>query len=215
MSHAASLRRPLDRDRIVTGLLEIGVDRFSMHSLARHLGVSATALYRYFSSREELLAAAMDTFCERLELPDEGLPYPDYLTRLGHAFRSALLSMPGAASYGEAIGPSTPAAFSILEAALRVLRAAGFTSSGAWRAYSLVVMQAFQLVQSQERFEKLVARHGPGGYRVYQLSAAEKQALPELARVVESQRFDFDASFAESIACVVAGIVVQHERGEL
>ncbi len=215
MSQAAPLRVRLDRDRIVRGLLEIGVDRFSMHSLARHLGVSATALYRYFSSREELLAAAMDAFCDSLELPDPALPYPDYLRELSRAFRRALRAMPGAADYGTAIGPATPSAFKVIEGALGVLRAAEFTPGGAWRAYSLVVMQAFQSVQSEERFALLAERNGPGGYRVYQLSQSERERFPELASVVAAQRFDFDAAFEEALGCVVAGIVAEHERGAL
>ncbi len=189
-------------------MLEIGVDRFSMHGVARRLGVSTTALYRYFASKEDLLAAAMDAFCERLEieLPAADLPWREYLRELALSFRRTLLGMPGAAGYGTAMGPSTPAAFAIVERALGVLRRAGFTSEEAWRAYGLVVGHAFQCVQGEERFAAKVAAHGPGGYRIYQLSDEEKEHYPEVARMVASQRFDFDASFEASLEWILAGI---------
>ena len=215
MSEVAPARPRLDRRRIVEGLLEIGVDQFSMHSLARHLGVSATALYRYFGSREELMAAAMDAFCEGLEVPDAGAEWTEYLRLLGRAFRRRLLEMPGAADYGAAIGPATPSAFGIVEAALGVLRRAGFTGIGAWRAYSLVVNHAFHSVQGQEHFESLVARNGPGGFRVFQLSDQERERFPELSRVVDAQHFDFELAFEEGLACIVAGILAEHERGAM
>jgi len=211
----AAPRPRLDRETIVRTVLEIGVARFSMHAVARRLGVSATALYRYFPSRETLLAAVMDVFCERLEPPDPDLPWPEYLSRLAHAFRRTLLRMPGAADYATAIGPATPSAFAIVEEALGVLRAAGFGPEAAWRAYTLVVNHAFRAVQGQEQFAALQERTGPGAFRLFQLSEAERRRYPEVARVGASLRFDFDESFARSLACIVAGLEVQRARGAL
>lgn len=212
MSSALPARPRLDRDRIVEALLEIGVDRFSMHAIARHLGVSTTALYRYFSSREELLAAAMDAFCARLDLPETDQPWPDYLRALAIEFRRALLAMPGAAAYGTSVGPATPAAFEIVESALTVLRKGGFESVAAWRTYGLVVNHAFQSVLGQERFAAMEEENGPGGYRIYQLSDEERDRYPEIAQLVSSLYFDFDESFEASLECLISGIVVEHER---
>ncbi len=208
----APTRIPLDRDRIVAAMLEIGVDRFSMHRVARHLGVSTTALYRYVDSKEALLAAAMDAFCERLALPPADLPWRAYLRGLALAFRNTLLAMPGAAEYGTAVGPATPAAFAIVERSLAVLRRAGFTPEDGWRAYRLVVGHAFHCVQGEERFAAKVAADGPGGYRIYQLSEPERLRFPELARMVASLRFDFDTSFQSSLDWILAGIAAS--RGE-
>ena len=207
-------RLPLDRDRIIAGLLELGVDRFSMHSLARHLGVSATALYRYFPSREALLAGTMDVFCERLTLPALETPWPEYLRELARAFRRALLEMPGAADYGTAIGPATPSAFAIIEAALGRLTAAGFDPSQAWRVYGQVVNHAFQSVQSEERFHRMVAEHGDLGYRVYKLSEEERETYPELARAVDAMVVDFDRAFETTLEWLVAGIEASARRDQ-
>jgi len=144
----AAPRPRLDRETIVRTVLEIGVARFSMHAVARRLGVS-------------------------------------------------------------------PSAFAIVEEALGVLRAAGFGPEAAWRAYTLVVNHAFRAVQGQEQFAALQERTGPGAFRLFQLSEAERRRYPEVARVGASLRFDFDESFARSLACIVAGLEVQRARGAL
>lgn len=46
--------------------VELGLDRMSMHSIARALGWSATALYRYFGSKDAILAAARTAAFDRL-----------------------------------------------------------------------------------------------------------------------------------------------------
>ena len=55
---------------------ELGMERVSMHSIARELGWTATALYRYFDSRDAILAAAraaaFDRLSDRLEAAMEG-----------------------------------------------------------------------------------------------------------------------------------------------
>jgi AcrR family transcriptional regulator len=52
-------------------LVERGIERVSMHSIAQALGWSATALYRYYESKDALIAAtrtaALDQLSETLE----------------------------------------------------------------------------------------------------------------------------------------------------
>ncbi|MEO8724298.1 MAG: TetR/AcrR family transcriptional regulator [Sphingobium sp.] len=58
------------RDRIVRiaerQAVELGMERVSMHSIARALGWSATALYRYFENKDAILAAARTAALDRL-----------------------------------------------------------------------------------------------------------------------------------------------------
>jgi AcrR family transcriptional regulator len=58
------------RDRIVRvaerQAVELGMERVSMHSIARALGWSATALYRYFENKDAILAAARTAAFDRL-----------------------------------------------------------------------------------------------------------------------------------------------------
>ena len=129
-----------------------------------------------------------------------------YLLSLAHAFRHTLLSMPGAAEYGSKIGPATPSAFAIVDAAIGVLRQAGFSARGAWRAYSLVVSYTFSAVQGQEHFARLEIEHGSGGFRVFRLSPEERAAFPNLAWTTDAVDFDFDATFEANLDAIVSGL---------
>ncbi len=200
----------VDRRRIVDAALQLGVDNLSMHALARHLRVSPAALYRYVDSKEALLDACMDEFCETVELPERNSDWQSYLHELAHAFRAALQAMPGACQYGLKIGPSTPSAYRILDTALGELFAAGFDTPGAWRAYSLVVDHSFNSVQKEERFAELEQQNGPGGYRVLQLQGDELTPFPNLARSLQAMMPpDFDDSFERTLRALIAGI--RHE----
>jgi AcrR family transcriptional regulator len=68
---------PLTQDRIATvraqivavaerQAVELGLERVSMHGIARALGWSATALYRYFTNKDAILAAARAAASDRL-----------------------------------------------------------------------------------------------------------------------------------------------------
>ncbi|MDO7842108.1 TetR/AcrR family transcriptional regulator [Sphingomonas immobilis] len=46
--------------------VELGLERLSMHGIARELGWSATALYRYFDNKDAILAAARTAAYDRL-----------------------------------------------------------------------------------------------------------------------------------------------------
>ncbi|NKY35538.1 TetR/AcrR family transcriptional regulator [Nocardia speluncae] len=63
-------------------LVSHGAEALSLRAIARELGITAPALYRYYPSRDELLAALRRDICRRLaddlaaqvaELPDDGV----------------------------------------------------------------------------------------------------------------------------------------------
>lgn len=55
----------------------LGLERVSMHSIAKELGWSATALYRYFENKDAILAAArtnaLDRFSAQIEAATNGI----------------------------------------------------------------------------------------------------------------------------------------------
>lgn len=205
----------VDLKKIIQAALELGVDNLSMHAVATELGVSPAALYRYVESREGLLDACIDAFCERIELPSSELAWQDYLLELGRAFRQALLAMPGISAYGMKIGPTTPAAFVIIDAALGVLMRAGFKPVEAWSAFSLVVNHAFSMVQNQENFAALERQNGAGGYKLIRLQDDELEGTPYLAAALGSVLTEpgfpnFDLRYEDQLKCLVAGIAARN-----
>ena len=65
------IRRVAERQAV-----ERGIEQVSMHSIAREIGWSATALYRYYANKEAILAAArtaaLDQLSDALEAAMEG-----------------------------------------------------------------------------------------------------------------------------------------------
>lgn len=209
--HTSGRPQLIDLEKILQAALELGVDNLSMHAVARRLDVSVAALYRYVDSREHLLDACMDAFCARIELPSADLPWPEHLHAVGQAFRRALLTMPGMSDYGMKIGPTTPAAFAIIDSALAVLLHADFEPKEAWNALAMVVDHAFYAVRNQENYVALEQKNGPGGYKMLQLQADELARTPYMARVLEATMTepgfpDFDGTYRQQLDWLITGI---------
>ena len=205
----------IDLEKILQAALELGIDQLSMHAVARQLNVSTAALYRYVASREELLDACVDAFCARIEMPSsEQLPWQEYMTAAGKAFRAALLSMPGMSAYGIKIGPTTPAAFHIIDGMLGVLRRDGFEPIEAFNAFSLITDHVFNAVQKQELFQALQNNQDQHSFKIMQLSEDELATTPHLAEGLSAMMSDpdypdFDRAYEQQLACLVAGIAAK------
>lgn len=106
----------LSREAIVAAALEIDLAELSMHGLARRLGVSHGALYRWVANREALVALVSDVVLERMT-PHEGPADGDWrawLAELGRSIRRVLLEAPGHAH--RLVGPHDhPAAYDRLQ----------------------------------------------------------------------------------------------------
>jgi len=125
-------RKALSRRTVVDTALAIGdtegVEAISLRRLARDLGVTPMALYRYVDSKESLLGAIADRAFEEFELPPDGEgDWREEIKSLGHAFRRLLVAHPAVA----ALFSTKPAEISrngvrVVEVVLGALRRAGF-----------------------------------------------------------------------------------------
>ena len=70
-------RRPLDREFILTGALDIvdthGAEALTMRALATHLESGTTTLYRHFANRAALIAAVIDRVIGEVDVSDTGV----------------------------------------------------------------------------------------------------------------------------------------------
>jgi len=124
-------RKTLSRRAVIEAALTIGdsegADAVSLRRVARELGVTPMALYRYVDSKEGLLAAVAERAFEEFELPTESDDWREELKALAHSFRRLLLTHPTVVT----LFSSKPAEISqngarIVEVTLGVLRRAGF-----------------------------------------------------------------------------------------
>jgi AcrR family transcriptional regulator len=65
-SHQAILKTTLDL------LSQMGYDRLSIDAIARSAGVGKTTIYRWYASKEELVASAIESVRQEIEIPDTG-----------------------------------------------------------------------------------------------------------------------------------------------
>src|SRR5688572_9183589 len=95
-------RRPgrppsLTRARIARAALAEPLDRLSMPSVARRLGVSHSTLYRYVTSRDDLVLAALDLAVSEYAWPPADLDWRPLLEAFADALWDFLERRPGTA----------------------------------------------------------------------------------------------------------------------
>lgn len=96
MTSAQLARRAKIVEAVIALIAEVGADAVQMRSVAQKSGVALGTVYRYFNSKEHLLAAALEDWQKRLTRrvtarhhPGDGTPLPailDYLERAQRAF---------------------------------------------------------------------------------------------------------------------------------
>ncbi|MGD0273818.1 MAG: TetR/AcrR family transcriptional regulator [Gaiellaceae bacterium] len=132
-TEAQSERKTLSRRTVVEAALAVGdsegLEAISLRRLARDLGVTPMALYRYVDSKEGLLSAMIERAFEEFELPAGSEDdWREEMRALGRSFRRLLVAHPGVV----ALFATHPAdnvsqnGARIVEVVLGVLRRAGF-----------------------------------------------------------------------------------------
>lgn len=89
----------LDRDKIARAAIDLiqeeGYPAFTMHRLARHLGVSPSALYYHIDGKQAVLGAMRDLIAERLDVSQFGVkPWDEALVVWARSYRLAFATHP-------------------------------------------------------------------------------------------------------------------------
>lgn len=121
----------LSKQRVVVEAVRLadreGVDGLSMRRLGGELGAGAMTLYRYVSSKEELLDAMIDIVFEEIELPPEETDWQSAMRRESLSTRQVLARHPWAIGLMESRTSPGPANLRHREAVTACLRRAGFS----------------------------------------------------------------------------------------
>jgi AcrR family transcriptional regulator len=158
-------RRPaLTRDEVLTTALRLidadGVDALSMRRIGKALDRDPMRLYRFASSKEELLDGVVELVLGELRIPlTEGAHWEDVLRRTAHGFRDIALAHPHVVPLLVTRPLATPLALRPLgtlrplEQLLELFVSAGFDARGALHAYRLYMgfLQGHVLNELQER----------------------------------------------------------------
>jgi AcrR family transcriptional regulator len=138
----------LSREQLGRAGLEIvdreGLDALSMRRLAEGLGVGKMTLYGHVRSKDELIDAIIDVAVELADPPEtrEG-PWRDQLAALMRAAHRNLTAHPALVAIRFSRPIVRPDSLRFGEAGMRILRAAGFDSEEAARAFRLLFTFVF------------------------------------------------------------------------
>ena len=131
-------REPLSRERILTTALrlveESGVEALSMRKLAGELGVEAMSLYNHVANKDAVLDGITEAVLLRMEVPARTADWRRDARAFGAAFRRVALAHPHTASLTLTRQLESASALPLTEAALDILRRAGFDAEGAVHA---------------------------------------------------------------------------------
>lgn len=137
-------------DRALALADAMGLDALTIRKLAQELGVTPMALYWHFRSKEELLEGLADRVWAEIGVDvDPAAPWPDQLRTMVESLVRVLREHPAAPQLLMNSDKQGEAALKVTEAALEVLRGAGFdplhaseiARSGLWTGIMLVMSE--------------------------------------------------------------------------
>ncbi|UKY54070.1 TetR/AcrR family transcriptional regulator [Streptomyces inhibens] len=205
----------LDQARTIETALELldesGLDALTMRRLADAMGVQAGALYRYFATKQDLLTAMAERMLADVIPPTDDGDWSERLTGLARSMRTALLAhRDGARVYAgtHSTGVNT---LGFADAAVGVLREAGFGDEGAAR--TLMAMANFTLGHTLEEQAALQPGNEAPADAGRLREAVTAGAYPHLtATLPVLTSTDFTAHFEFGLRLLVEGLKAHRER---
>jgi AcrR family transcriptional regulator len=188
-------RRGLTLDGIVAAAVRVadakGIDAVSMSRVAKDLGVSTMALYRYVGTKSELVTLLVDAALGTPPQLPEGVGWRRGLELWAAALREALLAHPWSLRLVTAFGPpATPHQLAWLDRSLALLDGTGLTEDEKV-ATSLMVSG---LVRSQVTVEVSLREEPASGrrwaaYEPFLRRVTDDGRLPALRTAIEAGVF--------------------------
>jgi AcrR family transcriptional regulator len=219
----ARRRSPLRRDDVLATALRLidadGVEALSMRRMGRALDRDPMRLYRFASSKDELLDGVVDLVLGELRVPRvEAWNWEDVLRRTAHAYRGIALAHPHVVPLLVTRPLATPLALRPLgtlrplEELLELLVGAGFDDRGALHAYRLYMgfLQGHVLNELQERVYDPEETDDLLRLGLHRLPAKEFPRLRSLA--AELAAYDGFQELEEGLDVVIGGLRRQLEE---
>ncbi len=195
-----------------------GLGDLTMRRLADELGTGPASLYRYVSSRDELLVEVADLVLGELEAPDPELPWRDAVEQLAHALRAVLVGHRGlvvVASDAPLLGPN---AMRVRELFWSVMDRDGCTPEFAVQTYAAVM----HFVVSSAVFAAAAAKRGSTAW-----NGETSSGLTELLDLLPSRQYptvlkfsafadtpDLGHDFSFGLSALLDGLRQSQESGD-
>lgn len=181
----------LDRD---------GYAALSMRNVARELGMSAMALYRYVSDREEMERLVAERMLASLSLEVRDRPWTNQVVALVERVRSAAEAHPEAIPLLLRHRHDSRSSIRWIERMLGVLAEAGFDGTSRVVAQRAIVHYLVGAIQAQG----LSALSGPGTAAMAEVSAVEFPCLAETAGI--AHRLSPEEEFRRGLMSLLVGL---------
>lgn len=195
----------ISQEKIVECALKLGFQNTSMHAVAKQLGVSATALYRYVNSKEELVLLCCDHIIAKVTLHDEK-DWEKYLYKFAFHFRAVLLSIPGSVSFIRYNQQFTPASSALTDHTLGIFREAQFEAETGFMAFASVYTRVTDIVEHQEQADSYCHDNTEG-------QKADTKKFPNLAWLLKTAKpVDYDKYFEDGIKVTIEGLKIVFKK---
>jgi AcrR family transcriptional regulator len=153
-------RTRLTRGAVVDRALALadasGLEALTIRKLATELGVTPMALYWHFRGKDELLEGLAERMWSEIDISvDDALPWPDQLRALVTSLVGVLRAHPAGAQLLAQSEKNSEAALNAIEAALELLRTAGFSPQDASAIARAALWTGIMLVMSEPGIESL------------------------------------------------------------
>ena len=177
-----------------------GSAMLSMRSVARELGMSAMALYRYVDDRSGLERLLVDRIWASIELDVDDAPWEERIVELVGRVRAEAGAHPEAVPLLLRHRHDTPSSMRWIETMLSVLADAGFRSSGRVIAQRAIVHYLVGAIQAQ----RLSSVSGAGTAYMAELPEEDFPHLVETAGVARG--LDPEEEFHRGLMSLLAGL---------
>lgn len=135
-------------DDVLDAAERLPFEQLTMTSLAKELGLVTSALYRYVRDRDDLIARLTTRLAPRLPLPDESLPWDEWMHETALGIYDLVVEHPIVADIRSWIALFPVAGRPMIEARDRVLEVAGLTPADAVTLHTAATNLALTLASS-------------------------------------------------------------------
>jgi AcrR family transcriptional regulator len=210
----------LDRDRIIEATVALSREAdehaLSFRRLGAQLDVDPTAIYRHFSSKDELVAAALDTlWVGAAKMVPPALPWRSRLHTIAHVFFQVVIDHPGLGVDAYRLSTNGPGERTAVDLVIGCLAEAGLAEDDVISHYALfsTTVLAQASAHATQSLSGSVTTELADQSWISDLATTPLDQFPSLHRYVERlAALDHTAVFELSLGVVLDAIAAAGRR---